>query len=204
MPRKPANPYHHGDLRPALLEAALQMLKRTGSGSLSLREVARQAGVSHQAPYHHFASREHLLAALATEGFDQLATQIERLQSAARNPLEAAQETGVRYVTFAASNPERFRLMFGGEIGARAPYPDLESASRRVFALLLRPFGLARGEGRGAPNAVVLTLWSSVHGLAALAVDKQVPLTGKALETAARAMTERVWLGIREAVEGKM
>jgi AcrR family transcriptional regulator len=200
MPRRAATPYHHGDLRPALLAAALQVLKRTGPASLSLRELARNAGVSHQAPYHHFDSREHLLAALATEGFEQLAAEIERLQAEAASPLEAAQETGVRYVTFAASHPERFRLMFGGEIGDRAPYPDLDAASRRVFALLVRPFGLSPGEGRGAPNPIVLTLWSSVHGLAALAVDRQVPLAGKALETAARAMTERVWRGIREAV----
>lgn len=202
MPRKPATPYHHGDLRAALLASAFQILKREGLGSLSLREVARQAGVSHQAPYHHFATRGHLLAALATEGFDKLAGELERLQAAATSPAEAARESGVRYVTFAAANPERFRLMFGGEIGARSPYPELQSASYRVFSLLVRPFGLAPSHGRGAPDPIVLTLWSTVHGLAALVVDGQVPLAGTALEAAARATTERVWLGIREAIEG--
>jgi AcrR family transcriptional regulator len=206
MPRKsppppPPPPYHHGDLRTALLASALQILKREGPSALSLREVARTAGVSHQAPYHHFASREHLLAAVATEGFEQLALVLRRLQAGAKNPVEAARDTGVAYVTFAAANPERFRLMFGGEIGARDPYPDLVSASQRVFALLLAPFGMTPTPGR-APNPIALTLWSSVHGLASLAVDKQVPLAGKALETAARAMTERVWLGVREAIEG--
>src|SRR5437763_706468 len=109
MRRQPASSYHHGDLRPALLASALELLERTGPATLSLREVARHAGVSHQAPYHHFTSREHLLASLATEGFEELAAQVERLQATARSPLEAAQRAGVRYVTFAATNPERFR-----------------------------------------------------------------------------------------------
>lgn len=202
MPRKPAPAYHHGDLRAALLDTAFQILKKDGLAALSLREVARRTRVSHQAPYHHFATRGHLLAALAREGFDQLAGELEVIQAAARDPLRAAQETGVRYVTFAAANPERFRLMFGAELGSREPYPELEQAAQSVFVLLVRPFGLTPGQRRGAPDAVVLTLWSTVHGLAALAVDGQVALVGKALETAARATTERVWLGVRDAVMG--
>jgi hypothetical protein len=92
--------------------------------------------------------------------------------------------------------------MFGSEIGSREPYPDLDAAAQRVFALLVRPFGIASSKKRGMPNPVVLTLWSTVHGLAALVVDGQVALTGDELEAAATATTERVWLGVRDAVMG--
>src|SRR5438132_123766 len=86
MPRKRPASYHHGDLRSALLAAALTMLKRTGPGALSLREVARKAGVSHQAPYHHFANREQLLAALAVD--QQVPFRGTALESAARDVTE--------------------------------------------------------------------------------------------------------------------
>src|SRR5438067_1625549 len=86
-----------------------------GAAPLSLREVARRAGVSHQAPYHHFPSREHLLAAIAVEGFELLGESIERVQAAAADPIRRMQDTGVEYVMFASRNPERFALMFGSE-----------------------------------------------------------------------------------------
>lgn len=200
MPRKAATPYHHGDLRRALLTAAFDILRHRGLGALSLRDVAREAGVSHQAPYHHFPSRAHLLAALAAEGFTQLGDEIEEVQAAITDPVRKAQETGVRYVVFASRNPERFRLMFGAEIGSRAPYPELQEAAQRVFALLVRPFGRAPRRPGDSFDPVVLALWSTVHGLAALTVDRQIPLQGKALAEAARATTEQVWLGVRDAL----
>lgn len=203
MRRKAAASYHHGDLRRALLAVAFDILKSKGLEALSLREVAREAGVSHQAPYHHFPSRAHLLAALAAEGFTQLGDELETVQAATADPVQQAQETGIRYVVFASRNPERFRLMFGAAIGSRAPYPDLEDAAQRVFALLVRPFGRPpRGPGSSF-DPVVLTLWSAVHGLAALAVDGQIPLHGKALAEAARATTEQVWFGVRDALMAK-
>ena len=95
--------YHHGDLRPALLRAAAKILEKEGREAISLRDLARRAGVSHNAPYRHFADRGALLAALADEGFVRLVGELEgrpwRDQAAA-------------YVRFALANPERFRLMF--------------------------------------------------------------------------------------------
>lgn len=218
MPRKPAaSGYHHGDLRRSLLAVAFDILKSKGPEALSLREVARAANVSHQAPYHHFPSRQHLLAALATEGFDELAARLASVQQQAQSLEEIGQATGVAYVIFAAQNPERFRLMFGGEIGSRAPYPELHEASQRAFALLRRPFEAPPSPGADAPSVapppvmsapgvpvaqhpVVLTLWSTVHGLASLVVDGQVTFTGNALERAALATTRMVWLGVRQAI----
>ena len=199
-PKKAAAPYHHGDLRRALLDAAFEILKADGPSALSLREVARRAGVSHQAPYHHFPSRGHLLAALAEEGFEHLAESLERVQAAATDPIRRSQDTGVEYVMFASRNPERFRLMFGAELGTREPYPELNEAAKRVFDLLVRPFGMKPQPARTPDQAIVLTLWSTVHGLAALAVDGQVKMEGKALEAAAYATTDRLWFGVRAAL----
>jgi hypothetical protein len=115
--------------------------------------------------------------------------------------VQRMQNTGIEYVMFASRNPERFRLMFGAELGARDPHPELNAAAKRVFELLVRPFGMKPQAGaRTTDQAVVLTLWSTVHGLAALAVDGQVPLAGKALEAAARATTDRLWFGVKAAV----
>src|SRR5690349_9700618 len=95
--------YHHGNLRPALLRAAGKMLEKQGPAGVSLREASRRAGVSHAAPYRHFADREALLAELAAEGFEMLA---EALRG------HAGRDMGEAYVRFALEHPQRFRLMF--------------------------------------------------------------------------------------------
>ena len=100
-----STPYHHGDLRQAVLTKAGEVLEKEGLESLSLREVARGAGVSHNAPYRHFSDRDRLLVALIEEGFQML------LDALARRP---RREMGEAYVDFALSHPQRFRLMFGG------------------------------------------------------------------------------------------
>src|SRR5262245_65147086 len=119
--------YHHGDLPPALLKAAGKILEKEGVGGLSLRELARRAGVSHNAPYRHFPDREALLAALAAEGFAMLG-------SAQR---EAAAAAGLRgmgeaYVRFALAHPQRFRLMFGGQVKIER-HPALREVATKVF-----------------------------------------------------------------------
>lgn len=101
--------YHHGDLRPALLRAAAKILEREGRDAISLRDLARRAGVSHNAPYRHFADRQALLDALAAEGFALLAAELEG---------KSWREQAVGYVRFALANPERFGLMF------TRPVPD--------------------------------------------------------------------------------
>lgn len=101
--------YHHGDLRPALLAAAAQALEKDGPDGISLRELARRAGVSHTAPYRHFADRQALLAALAEEGFATLAAELDG---------KPWRDQAVAYVRFALAHPARFRLMFA------RPMPD--------------------------------------------------------------------------------
>lgn len=142
--------YHHGDLRAAVLSAAWKMVEKEGVQGLSLREAARRAGVSHNAPYRHFADRGALLKALVEDGFADLRKALEN---------RAGRELGEAYVGFALQHPERFRLMFSG---ARA---DAELLAR--FADSFGPLG-ADATAAGA------AAWSLVHGLAWLMLEGQL------------------------------
>jgi AcrR family transcriptional regulator len=154
--------YHHGNLRTALLRSAGQALEKEGVAGLSLRDAARRAGVSHNAPYRHFADRDALLAALAAEGYERLA---EMLQKA------SAREMGEAYVRFALENPERFRLMFG----LLGRDPGLREAAGRTHALLVSAMGAVPN-----PELAAAAAWSLVHGLAHLVLDGQLaPVRGR-------------------------
>lgn len=182
MPRKPAappKPYHHGRLRDALLDAAAELLASHGAHALTLREVARAAGVSHAAPYHHFASLDELLAELSARGFDALARSMEQAAQAA-DSRAALLGICVAYVRHARADPQRFKLMFGPLLARKAEFPALEEAAARSFNALL---GAARRHvaHRGADGAtkatdaaavrLALAGWSLAHGLSHLAVD---------------------------------
>jgi AcrR family transcriptional regulator len=143
--------YHHGDLRQAVLQTAGQVLEKEGLAALSLREVARRAGVSHNAPYRHFPDRESLLGALAAEGFEMLGN---ALQSRPRR------EMGEAYVGFALAHPERFRLMFGGLV-------KLGTRDRRAYEGLLGSFADLGEDAEYAAAAA----WALVHGLSQLLLD---------------------------------
>ena len=151
--------YHHGDLRAATLLAAGKLLEDQGPAGVALREVARRAGVSHNAPYRHFADREALLAALAAEGFEWLGGQLSACAQA---------DMGEAYVQFALAHPQRFRLMFGGLVPL-AQDPGLAAASGQAYEALLQAF-----QGRSDmadPGAAAAAAWSLVHGLAHLLLD---------------------------------
>jgi AcrR family transcriptional regulator len=178
--------YHHGDLRRALLNSALAILE--AGEELSLRAVARRAGVSHTAPYHHFRDRRALVAAVAQEGFLGL-----RGALASAGEGDDAQgrllESGVAYVRFAAANPTRFRLMFSAELAERADLPELQAASDAAYGELLTNVRRLMG-GAAAEEAVqtrALAAWSTVHGLAMLILDRQVPGVEADVEDAVRA-----------------
>jgi len=149
--------YHHGDLPPALLRAAGKILEKEGVGGLSLRELARRAGVSHNAPYRHFPDRDALLAALATEGFALLR---ETLES------RVGPDSAAAYVRFALERPQRFRLMFGGQV-AYDRYPELREQANAAHAGLERQFSQYGTEAGVAAAAA----WSLVHGLSHLLLD---------------------------------
>jgi len=163
--------YHHGDLEVALVRAAGNILEKEGVEALSLREVARRAGVSHNAPYRHFPDREALLAALAARGFEMLA---RAQQAAASNG--GLRAMGEAYVLFALENPQRFRLMFGGQISI-ARHERLRDVATRTFAGLSGALAARVPEAQGARDASIAA-WALVHGLALLLMgDRIAPAT---------------------------
>lgn len=162
--------YHHGRLREALLEAALEVVKEDGAVALSLREVARRAGVSHAAPAHHFGDKAGLLTAIAIEGFLRF-TEAQR-EGAARggdDPRQRFGWVGWAYVMFAAEQRPYFEVMFRPEL-LRRDDPALIQASLAAYELLLETARAALG---GNPSAEALALrattaWAEAHGLSTL------------------------------------
>jgi AcrR family transcriptional regulator len=165
--RKQEQPYHHGELRSALLLAATELLAEGGLASISLREVARRAGVSHNAPYRHFADRDSLLAALATQGFVHLGQEMDR------HPAGLA-ELGQCYVRFALTQPGHFALMFSVALDKRR-YPELQQASAGLYARLATAVRAAAPQRD--QQVATLAAWSLVHGLAHLLQEQQLSET---------------------------
>lgn len=181
MPARPRRPYHHGNLREALLDAAERLLEREGASALALRRIARDAGVSHAASYHHFDGREALLRGLAARGFERFGAALAAA-IAGREGQPAFAEMGVAYVAFAARHPAVFRLLFGPEAADRQVHPEVKAAAEAAFAGLLR---MAREVGPGDEAEVrrrALSAWALVHGLASLLVDGQLGPLGVTLE----------------------
>lgn len=169
--------YHHGDLRQALIDAALRLISEEGYAALSLREVARRAGVTHAAPYRHFTDKEALLGAVASEGFRMMRLAMHERMVRETPHLERLIASGVAYVLFAVEHPAHFRVMFGPHF-TRPPEPPLScSPDTDAFGLLLRTIeeGQAAGALRDTPTReLALAAWAMVHGLASLLVDGQV------------------------------
>ena len=129
--------YHHGNLRRALLDSALAMVEKEGPHGVSLRAVARLAGVSPAAPYRHFAGKEGLLAAVAEEGFCALEQQMQSASQATRGlALAEFRAIGFAYVRFAARNPSHFCVMFGPEVSDKSEHPSLKEAADRASQII--------------------------------------------------------------------
>ncbi len=176
--RKQKGTYHHGNLRRALLDAALGLIEKEGAAALSLRAVARRAGVSTAAPYRHFSSRKALLAAVAEEGFQQLGEELRRVIAAyGDNPARCLGESGVAYVLFAAAYPSRYNVMLSSELADRSAHPSLEAAeedTRRLLLGAVRDYQEAGWMSARDPDELVLSAWASVHGLASLITSGHV------------------------------
>lgn len=183
-------PYHHGDLRRALLAAAVEAIAEYGPAALSLRDLARRAGVSHAAPAHHFGDKKGLLTALAAQGFDLLATQL----TSARERTGSLLEIGVAYVRFAVDHRAHFEVMFRPELY----YPDdAEVAAARERAAGALWAGLAtlrEPPPAGEARLAGLAAWSIVHGFATLWLSGALPPDVDAdPEVAARKVIRRLF-----------
>jgi AcrR family transcriptional regulator len=174
--KKPAD-YHHGDLEPALVAAARAILEKDGIEALSLRAVARAVGVSPAAPYHHFAHKDALLAAVAAQGFRELTAAMEKRMARETEPTKRFLGTGAGYVAFATANPALFRLMFGGSGQRFSDHASLAVAGLASYEVLSKAAGeaaLAVGRDPVTVPMTMLTAWSVVHGLAMLVLDAEV------------------------------
>ena len=180
-PDEARTPYHHGDLRRALVNAALALVTEEQDWSFSLREVARRAGVSHNAPYKHFADKRDLLAAVAAAGFEALRTRLVAAIAETRSADAALVAIGVAYVRFGMENPAHYRLMFGPTLTAAEGGLPVLAAEAAAGAKSVLQDTVLRGAEAGCFTAspdrqaeldvAALSAWSLVHGLAMLAID---------------------------------
>jgi AcrR family transcriptional regulator len=160
-------PYHHGDLAPSLRQAAREILEEEGLATFSLRSVARRAGVSHAAPYRHYASREALLADVAVEGLAELRGEIAQAAAVPADRAETIVRVGRAYMRFAVRHAGLLRLMFGSELPNRTEFTGLTEAT----AAIGDEIGQAIGD-----SAAGLAVWSTIHGLATLILENVIDL----------------------------
>jgi AcrR family transcriptional regulator len=189
--RKPR--YHQGGLRQGLLEASLALIEEEGFGALTLREVARRAGVTHAAPYRHFVDKEALLGAVAEEGFRAMTARMRERMAREATPEGRLTACCVAYVLFAMEHPSHFRVMFGPHF-TRPPL-DLAAPGADTNAFDLLTDALSESQKAGVvredePRRLALTCWSLVHGLASLLVDRQLEPSGISTPAQAEALAE--------------
>jgi AcrR family transcriptional regulator len=162
--------YHHGNLHQELVQAARGLIETAGVTGLSLRGVAREAGVSQAAPYHHFSNKEALLAEVSQQGFEQLIAGILAAMGESESASVRMQAMGLAYISFGLEHPKLYDLMFSNECPAER-HPVLKSVGGRAFGLVVESVmrGQAQGIYRdGEPVHLAMAVWSSVHGLVSL------------------------------------
>jgi AcrR family transcriptional regulator len=191
---KRPKPYHHGNLRVALLKAALRLISEVGPTAFTLREVARRAGVSHNAPYRHFRDREELMAAVSTEGYGELTRTMQEAAGQESNSLAQLQQAGLAYVKFALRRPEHFTVMFDAPASKpseklcfnpskmKIRYPEAAEAAEQSFRMLMALVEACQREGvlpAGDAKQLALLAWSMTHGIAKLAITGRFPFSSQ-------------------------
>jgi len=174
--RRP-KPYHHAHLRKTLLQAAIRLIAEVGPAGFTLREVARRAGVSHNAPYRHFPDRKDLLAAVAAQGFRELDEAMLEAVRHQRSSVGRLKRAGLAYVEFALRRPEHFTVMFDAAVSNHKTSESAEAA-KQAFETLVSLVKSCQDEGRlpsGDLHRFAFLAWSMVHGIAKLATAKRLP-----------------------------
>jgi AcrR family transcriptional regulator len=193
-----SEPYHHKNLRQTLLEAAVALIGKVGPRDFTLREVARRAGVSHNAPYRHFPTKDDLLAAVAIEGFDRLTALMQKSSARGKTALERLQLSGCGYVDFALRWPHHFLVMFDLPKSSHERCKDAP-VGKNAFDVLMGCIMAAQQSGdlpAGDPLPQAWTAWSLVHGIAKLAVSGNLPLSHRAILDFTRRATEVFYGGL--------
>lgn len=159
------------DVRGSILNASLELMNQGGLAALSMREVARRAGVSHQAPYHYFADRESILAELVRDGFEKLTGYMENSLRDVRSYDDSIAAMGEAYVAFALDHSSQFRLMFRSEMVDSTRHPEAHAAAERTFDLCVK-IVTGRDHCEDAKDRTpVIAAWSMAHGLATLYLE---------------------------------
>ena len=174
-PAEEPKPYHHDDLRNALIRAGLEILGEGGTHALGFREVARRAGVSSAAPYRHFVGKSGLLAAIAEEGFVMM-RKMEEVASApfAGDPLRQLRAKCAIYIQFARDHPQHLRVMFGGILSHPDAPASLTAAANELFSILVNKVSACQQAGvfrQGDTEQQSMTIWAALHGLAMILLD---------------------------------
>jgi len=179
MTRK--NQYHHGDLKNALIQAGIEILSREGVNALSLRKVARKAGVSHAAPYAHFADKQALVAAISTEGYKEIYEKVyDAVQRHQGEPLRQLVEAAWAYVEFALTDPDHFKITLSGVVEKEKDYPAFVEIAQKSFNLVVELVAAGQRAGilrEGPPDLVAVSVWGLVHGFALLVLEDQISHT---------------------------
>ncbi len=177
MPRKPKS-YHHGDLKNALIQAGINILAKEGVSGLSLRKVAQKAGVSHAAPYAHFADKQALIAAISTEGHKKVNARMAAILAAyPADPTRQFVETAWAYLQFGLEEPEHFRITFSGVVEQERDYPALVEITRTNWDMIRGLVSRCQEAGLlnpGQPELIAVAVWGLVHGLISLIQQGQV------------------------------
>ena len=167
--------YHHGELRSALIEAALEILTRDGMEGLSLRVLARATGVTQAAPYSHFRDKDDLLAAVAETGFQRLALQMAEEATGQPNVQARIERLMGTYIRFAVANKSLFQLMFSRELSVMKDYPTLAMTAGKSYSLISATLA-QRGVPAEETRFLTVSIWSLCHGLTTLIVDDKIKL----------------------------
>ncbi len=187
--------YHHGSLREELITACVALIEAEGIGAVSLRRVARQAGVSPGAPYHHFADRSALLAAISIQGQELLLEQLSQARRQAPSAVRALGALVETYVLFARDHPAHVHLMLRPELSQPQHHPESQAAGDAAIQLLTETVQDCQREGTAPPgdhNPLVAMVWALAIGIVTLWLDG--PLEGRcvSLETTPEKLTVQI------------
>ena len=173
--------YHHGDLKNALVRAGVEILSKEGVEGLSLRKVAKRAGVSHNAPYSHFTDKQSLIAAISTEGFKQLYEVLDTaISSYPDDPRRQLEEGAWSYVQFAMNNRDTFKIMFSGILEKEKDYPAFVEISYKAFSRVVDIVRACQHRGvlqTAPPEMMAVCVWGQVHGITSLMLEGQISHT---------------------------
>lgn len=170
--------YHHGDLKNALIQAGIKILAEEGIEGFSLRKVAREAGVTHSAPYAHFADKQALIAAISTDGYRKVYERINAVvEQFPDDPLRQFIETAWVYVSFGFDEPDHFKITFSGSVEREREYPALVEMTGKTFDALRQLIIRCQQADlidRGEPDLAAVTVWGFVHGFVHLIQESMV------------------------------